>query len=57
MDSLDANLEALRRAVERPVNKSSRSAEVPAGNKPDAIDQAVEWQPTGWLARLFGGRS
>lgn len=62
MDRLDANLEAMRRAVQRKVAKSSVSADVSAVSAPDsidpaAIDPAVEWQRAGWLARLFGGRS
>lgn len=62
MDRLDANLEVLRRAVQRRVAESSVSADLSAVSAPDsidpaAIDPAVELQRTGWLARLFGGRS
>ena len=62
MDRLDANLEALRRAVERKVTGSGGAADVSALSAPNPIDTAaidppVEWQPTGWLARLFGGRT
>ena len=62
MDRLDANLEVLRRAVQRKVAESSGAADVSAVSAPDSIDTTVidppvEWQPTGWLARLFGGRT
>jgi len=56
MDLLDANLEVLRRAVERRVAKVSRAAEQ-VEDAQNAVDPAADWSRAGWLARLFGGRS